>query len=76
MKIYKTEDGSLIQAASPVQVVNQLREGSRFDDSPDNVSFMTSFAGRSKVWSGKDLHFSNEEEFVAELLRIGYLKQV
>jgi hypothetical protein len=66
--LYLRED-AVFNAASPLQVVEWFRDGSRFCVDETIEQYMKGFSGREKMYSGADLRVDSVEHFVADLVR-------
>lgn len=76
MENYILQDGGKITASSAPEFVTRLREGSRFDSECTDNEFMIRFAERYKLYSGNELSTFTPEEFLQDLLKIGYAKEI
>ena len=70
---YKTEDGEAIEGASPQDIVTALRNGSRFASGESLTDFMEGFADRYWEWNQSTIRADTPENFVADLVKAGYL---
>lgn len=73
-KNYILQDGSTIAAATAVEFVTELREGSRFDHDKTNEEYMRSFAERFLQYSGNILRTDSPELFLEDLIIVEYAK--
>lgn len=76
MRLYKNTDGEIVQGATPIDVVQDLRDGSWFDNHVSLEAYMVGFAERIKISMGKDVRADNAENFIEDLIHIGYLTQI
>lgn len=72
-KTYNLADGGIITATSAKDFVTQLRQGSRMRTSTNNTTYMKGFADRYEELHGIRPETSDEEQFVASLIRMGYI---
>lgn len=70
---YKTDDGEVIQGASPLDIVTALRDGGRFTADQNIDDFMDGFADRLWEYSQLQVDPASTDVFVADLIRVGYL---
>ena len=77
IKIYKfADDGSLITAVNPQQVVEMMRRSSRFASDETIEAYMEGFVDRYRIDSGNSVRCDTAENFVADLLKFGFLTEV
>ena len=75
MTKYCDMNDQVFKADRPDELVRYLHEASYAQASSDAI-FMQQMAGRVKSWADQDIRFSSCEEFVEDLIRVGYLKIV
>ncbi len=73
MTTYKTEDGDTFNAVSPQDLVEHLRNSSRFASGETTADFMVGFADRYWEWNQTTIRADSPENFVEDLLQTGYL---
>ncbi|AEI46811.1 hypothetical protein [Runella slithyformis] len=73
---YITNVGETIEGASTKQVVEALRDGSRFSSDETVDNFMRGFAYRHKTWSGIDVRWDTVENFMEDLTASGWWLRV
>lgn len=73
---YITNEGEAIEGASPQEVVEALRDGSRFSSDETLDNFMMGFAYRHKTWSGIDVRWDTVENFIEDLTSAGWWLRV
>ena len=73
---YLTEEGEPIPDGSPIEIVEALRDGSRFASNQGIYQFMEGFAERYGDYSGNVIRFDLPQYFVEDLLLCGYLKRI
>ncbi|WP_273212591.1 hypothetical protein [Runella zeae] len=71
-----TEDGEAIEGASPQQIVEALRDGSRFGSEEGLEEYMEGFAYRIKIWNGAAVRVDTIENFIADLEACKYWRRV
>lgn len=71
-----TNNGEVIEGASPTELVTALRDGSRFGSDETLQNYMRSFAYRHKTWSGIDVRFDDVDDFIEDLTQSGYWVRV
>lgn len=71
-----TNNGEVIEGASPTELVTALRDGSRFSSDETLENYMRGFAYRQKTWSGIDVRWDNVDDFIADLTSSGYWVRV
>lgn len=71
-----TNEGEAIEGASPLEVVEALRDGSKFCDDEEVDVFMIGFSYRQKTWSGIDVRYDTVENFVEDLTSAGWWLRV
>jgi len=78
MKQFKflLEDGSFITAIGNDEFISQLRESSKFDSQCTNEEYMKSFAKRYKIQTGNDIRFGLSSEFVEDLIKFDFIKEL
>lgn len=59
-----------IQGETPEELVKELWE-SAFDAEETVEAYMAAVAARTKIYTGKTMTFSNAEQFLSELERLG-----
>lgn len=69
---YKLEDGSFIEAATPSEVVAQLKN-SRFVEEETNDAYIKGFSKRYEETTGIKLRCDSVDNFVEDLKRCNYL---
>jgi hypothetical protein len=67
------DDGSLIEAATPVELVRKLRDSGKFTRDEKLDEYMEGFAKRQFEYSGAEIRTDTAGNFVADLVRIGFL---
>lgn len=72
---YKLEDGSFIEAATPTEVVEQLKNG-RFVSDETNEEYIKGFSKRYQEMTGNLLRFDTIENFVEDLRMFNYLMPI
>ena len=73
---YKTKDGEVIEGLTSDEVVNKIRNGSRFDGEKSMNEFMEDMSKRMNVYDGSVVRHSSSELFVEDLLACGWLEIV
>jgi hypothetical protein len=74
MKYLITNEGNIIDAATPLQIVEQLKADSRFASQESIQDYMDGFANRFEQTSAFCLRSDSVENFVEDLLRVNFLK--
>ncbi len=73
---YNTFNGELVNGNSPLEIVQDLRNGSKFCSDQNEAEFMKGFAERLKRYSGDDIRFDSPENFVADLIEKNALQAI
>lgn len=75
---YIDRNGEAIEGASPIQLVEALRDGSRFGATQELGEFMQGMAQRVKDYEGLPTapRTDSAENFIADLESAGYWTQV
>lgn len=75
---YLLEDGSgVVEAATPGELVTKLKSDGRFTESQSNDDYMKAFALRFReFYGGNPPRIDSEQNFVADLIREGWLSEV
>lgn len=73
---YKTEDGELITGSSPLEILTNLKNGSRFDSERELDEYLEEFLIRIREYYGVSLVHENYEKTLNGLVEVGYLKEV
>ena len=73
--IYMTNDGERYAASSPEELVSQLHDAS-YAPAKSDAEFMRQMAERAKAVTGSDVRHSSAEEFVGDLIAVGWMKAV
>lgn len=76
MKQFKTREGQLLQIGNSLDLVLQLRNGSRFDGHLSVPDYMMAFAEREHIYSGVTIRASYPQIFIDDLISCGYLEEV
>jgi hypothetical protein len=69
MKYLYAREDAVFSAASPLQVVEWFRDGSRFCADETIEQYMEGFSKREKLYSGADLKCDTPDNFVADLIK-------
>jgi hypothetical protein len=69
MKYLYLREDVVFDAASPLQVVEWFRDGSRFCADETIEQYMEGFSKREKLYSGADLRSDTPNNFVADLVK-------
>jgi hypothetical protein len=72
-KKYFLQDGGVINATTPEDFIEQLKNGSRFESAKTTQQFMDAFAGRIKLFYSLDVATSTKQKFIEGLIACGYL---
>lgn len=75
MKMYILQDGGRMTASSAEEFVRLLREGSWFDNDCTDREYMERFAGRYKESHGVTVSTDTPEQFMADLIKDGYIRE-
>lgn len=75
MKKYILQDGGRIAASSAEEFVRLLREGSWFDSDCTDREYIERFAGRYNESHGVTVSTDTPEQFMADLIKAGYIKE-
>ena len=67
------DDGSSMEAATPLELVRKLRDSGKFTRDEMLDEYMEGFAKRQFEYSGAEIRTDTTDNFVADLLRIGFL---
>lgn len=70
----KTNDGEIFEGNTFEEVVDEMRLDMRLEQDPDIETYMQGCIHRIKVWTGKKIRFTNAEEFISELVRVGVIE--
>jgi len=73
---YKTDEGEVIEGASPLELVTALRDGSRFAAHETTDEFMAGFADRMWEYSQREIDATTPDAFITDLVNFGYLTPV
>lgn len=73
---YETKDGELIEANSPLAVVEALRAGSLFDSEKGLEVFLRDMSHRIQMYDGSLVRGDSAMGFVEDLLACGWLRVV
>lgn len=73
---YLTEDGEVINGASPMAIVTALRDGSRFASNQPIDEFMRGMAERYYEWNKSVIRADTEANFVEDITRAGFLTEM
>ena len=76
MKMYKTKDGEVFQANTPLAVVEALKIGSRFDAHKKTDVFMGGMCKRMELYDGTVVRCSSPEVFMEDLVACGWLEVI
>jgi len=68
------ETGKWYKGETCLDLVKALRDATWMVE--NNIRYMEGVAQRCRIWNGDVLQFNNEDEFVAELLRAGVIKEM
>ena len=71
---YKTKDGEVIEGFTSDEVVNKIKNGSRFDGEKSMSEFIEDMSKRMNVYDGSVVRHQSPELFVEDLLACGWLK--
>lgn len=70
------EDGAKFEGKDVKEVVNAMRLD-MWDPVPEtNEDYMAGVAKRAKIYDGKGISYSDEEEFLNELVRVGVIEKM
>lgn len=75
MKKYILLDGGRIAASSAEEFVRLLHEGSWFDNEGTDQEYMIRFARRYNESHGVMVSTDTPEQFMADLMKDGYIKE-
>lgn len=75
MKKYILQDGGRMAASCAEEFVRLLREGSWFDNDCTDREYMERFAGRYKELHGVTVSTDTPEQFMADLIKDGYIRE-
>lgn len=75
MKKYILQDGGRMAASCAEEFVRLLREGSWFDNDCTDREYMERFAGRYKESHGVTVSTDTPEQFMADLIKDGYIRE-
>lgn len=70
------DDGSVIQAATPLIVIVSMRDSSKFAHNEKIVQFMEGFSARYKEQTGHIIRTEQADWFVNDLIACGYLTEI
>lgn len=73
---YLTQDGEEINGSSPTELVEALKAGGRFTVDQTRPVYMKQFADRISEFMGHRISYEDEQVFIDDLIRVGYLKAV
>ena len=74
--IFLTEEGEPIEGSSPSELIESLRNGSKFAFEEPTEEFIKGFAERWKIYSGEDVRTDTHANFIEDLVSQGYLSKV
>jgi len=72
--IVRTNDGKKLTATDPAEIVSELHYWS-FAQSRDDQTWMAEAAYRACLMTGRRVRCDSPEEFVEDLLKMGFLTQ-
>ena len=76
-KTYKfADDGSQLVAESAMQIVSHMRDSSKFASNQIVTEYMRDFSARYYIDSGNRIRHNTTENFVADLLKFGFLEEL
>jgi len=75
-KTYMLPGDERIAASDAKEFVRELREGSWMDSGCTDQQYMHNFAERYMVQSGEKIATDTPENFLADLIRTGYAKEM
>jgi hypothetical protein len=70
--MYRTNDGQILKAKEPGEIVRELHKLS-FSPSENDRAFMRETAERASAQLGKPVRYTNARAFVQDLLTVGLL---
>lgn len=74
MKKYKlSDDGSFMEAATSLELVEKIRDSSKFASDETVEEYMEGFAKRQKEYSGDVIRATSAEDFIEDLIKIKFL---
>jgi hypothetical protein len=73
---YLTEDGELLTGDSPLEIVEALRDGSKFAFNQHTSQFMEGYAERVYNLDSNTIRTDSPSFFLQDLVLFGYLKSV
>ncbi|WP_149242569.1 hypothetical protein [Dyadobacter sp. 32] len=73
---YKTEDGELITGSSPLEILTNLKNGSRFDSERELDEYLEEFLIRIREYYGVAYSHFDYEKTLNYLVEVGYLTAV
>ena len=73
MKIMFLDNGQVINANSPVDMVSQMRNQSQ-TSSKNNFDYMLQYARRAVIYQNQDIRATSEEEFFEDILNANHIQ--
>ncbi|OZI08223.1 hypothetical protein BWI93_10170 [Siphonobacter sp. BAB-5385] len=73
--VYETEDGELLKGNSPTEILEDLRNGSRFAADQELEAFLDKFVIRIHEFYGTLITSRDHAQIVSDLVTIGYLSR-
>ena len=73
MKIMFLDNGQVINANSPVDMVSQMRNQSQ-TSSKNNFDYMLQYARRAVIYYNQDIRATSEEEFFEDILKANHIQ--
>jgi len=75
MKIKFNDDGSMVTADSNIQLVTIMRENSCTREKT-NHEYMINYSRRAVVNNNEDIRAINEDDFVADLIKLKHIEKI
>lgn len=75
MKTFSTQDGDTFKAGSALELVEHMRNSSRFASHENIEAFMRGLAQRFYEWDKSTIRCDTPENFVDDLLGKGFLTE-
>lgn len=73
---YQIENGGVVEATTPLQLINKLKDGGRFTELQTPEEYMFGFSIRAKQDKNVKIRTDSFENFVEDIIKYDYVTPV
>lgn len=73
---YQIENGGVVEATTPLELINKLKQGGRFTEGQTPEEYVLGFSQRAKQDKNVNIRTDSFENFVEDIIKYDYVTPI